>query len=373
MTGNARDAGWMRTALGLARRGLGRVWPNPAVGCVIVATGNGADEVIGRGRTADGGRPHAEAAALAEAGGRARGATVYVTLEPCVREGRAGPCTNALIAAGVARVVIAIEDPDPRVSGAGIAALTGAGIAVEVGCLSSEAAALNRGFLRRIATGRPMMTLKLAASLDGRIATGTGESRWITGPRARSEVHLLRAQSDAILVGAGTVRSDNPRLNVRDLGMADRCPVRVVVSGALSLPRDGNLAATASEAPLWLCHDVEAEEGRRKAWSDLGAELIEIPFQADGQLDLSAMMQRLGDRGITRVLCEGGGRLAAALIEDDLVDELVCYTAGLTLGGAAVPAIGDLEITALQLAPRFSLVDVSPIGPDMRSRWQRRQ
>jgi diaminohydroxyphosphoribosylaminopyrimidine deaminase/5-amino-6-(5-phosphoribosylamino)uracil reductase len=342
------------------------------VGCVIVPCGHGGAEWFGRGRTADGGGPHAEAAALAEAGERARGATVYVPLEPCVHAGRAGPCTEALIAAGVARAVVAIEDPDPRVGGAGIAALKEAGIDVEVGCLGSEATALNRGFLRRVATGRPMLTLKLAASLDGRIATGSGESRWITGPRARSEVHLLRAQSDAVLVGAGTVRSDNPRLNVRELGMSDHNPVRVVVSGALSLPRDGHLAETARESPLWLCHDAEAEDGRRNAWTELGAELIEIPFQADGQLDLSAMMQRLGDRGITRVLCEGGGRLAAALIEDDLVDELVCYTAGLVLGAAAVPAIGDLEITALQLAPRFSLVDVAAIGPDMRSRWQRR-
>ncbi|MFT3974786.1 MAG: bifunctional diaminohydroxyphosphoribosylaminopyrimidine deaminase/5-amino-6-(5-phosphoribosylamino)uracil reductase RibD [Amaricoccus sp.] len=368
MAGNARDAGWMRTALGLARRGLGRVWPNPAVGCVIVS----GNEVVGRGRTADGGRPHAEAAALAEAGGRARGATVYVTLEPCVREGRAGPCAEALISAGVARVVVAIEDPDPRVNGAGIAALRAAGIEVDLGCLAAEATALNRGFLRRVTAGRPMMTLKLAASLDGRIATATGESRWITGLRARVEVHLLRAQADAILVGAGTVRSDNPRLDVRELGMGDRSPVRVVVSGALSLPRDSHLAATAADVPLWLCHDVEAEASRRKAWAELGAELIEIPFQADGQLDLSAMMQRLGDRGITRVLCEGGGRLAAALIEDDLVDELVCYSAGLALGGSAVPAVGELGITALQLAPRFDLIDVAPIGPDMRSRWLRR-
>jgi diaminohydroxyphosphoribosylaminopyrimidine deaminase/5-amino-6-(5-phosphoribosylamino)uracil reductase len=217
-----------------------------------------------------------------------------------------------------------------------------------------------------------MLTLKLAASLDGRIATGTGESRWITGPRARAEVHLMRAQADAVLVGAGTVRSDDPRLDVRNLGLAAANPVRVVVSGALSLPRDGNLARTAGTVPLWLCHDVEASEERRAGWSELGAELIEIPYQPDGQLDLTAMMQRLGERGLTRVLCEGGARLAAALIEDDLVDEVVTYTAGLVLGGEAVPAVGPLEVAALQLAPRFRLVDVASGGPDVRSPRQRR-
>ncbi len=363
-----RDAGWMRVALGLAQRGLGRVWPNPAVGCVIVADGR----VVGRGRTADGGRPHAEALALAEAGESARGGTVYVTLEPCNHTGKTPPCTGALIAAGVKRVVIAVGDPDPRVDGAGIAALKAAGIEVEVGCLLDEAMAMNRGFLTRIGIGRPMVTLKLATSLDGRIATGTGESRWITGPRARSEVHLMRAQSDAVLVGAGTVRSDDPRLDVRNLGLSGANPVRVVVSGALSVPRDGKLAASARDVPLWLCHDVEASAERRHAWGELGADLLEIPLQADGQLDLSAMLQRLGDRGLTRVLCEGGARLAAALIEDDLVDEVVCYSAGLVLGAEAIPAVGPLEVSALQLAPRYRLLDSTPIGQDVRSRWRRR-
>ena len=328
--------------------------------------------MVGRGRTGAGGRPHAETVALAEAGERARGATAYVTLEPCAHTGATPPCAEALAAAGVARAVVAIEDPDPRVNGAGVEALRAAGVAVEVGCLAPEAVAINRGFLSRQATGRPMLTLKLAASLDGRIATGTGESRWITGPRARAEVHLMRAQTDAVLLGAGTVRSDDPRLNVRDLGMDDRRPVRVLVSGALSLPREGNIGRTAAEVPTWICHDPEADPGRRTAWEELGAELIEIPWQADGQLDLSAMMQRLGDRGLTRVLCEGGGRLAAALVEDDLVDEVVCYTAGLVLGAEAIPAVGGLEVAALQLAPRFRLIDATPVGPDLRSRWRRR-
>jgi diaminohydroxyphosphoribosylaminopyrimidine deaminase / 5-amino-6-(5-phosphoribosylamino)uracil reductase len=365
---SARDADFMRVALGLARRGLGRVWPNPAVGCVLVAEGR----VVGRGRTADGGRPHAETVALTQAGARARGATAYVTLEPCAHSGRTPPCAGTLIAAGVARVVVAAEDPDPRVNGAGIAALRDAGIAVETDCLAAEAVALNRGFLSRVASGRPMLTLKLATSLDGRIATGTGESRWITGPRARAEVHLMRAQSDAVLVGAGTVRSDDPQLNVRGLGIEDANPVRVVVSGALSLPRDGQLAATARTTPLWICHDQDATPARRTAWEELGAELIAVPYQPDGQLDLSAMMQRLGERGLTRVLCEGGGRLSAALVEADLVDEIVCYSAGVVLGAEAIPAVGPLEVEALQLAPRFSLVDAAPIGPDLRSRWRRR-
>jgi diaminohydroxyphosphoribosylaminopyrimidine deaminase / 5-amino-6-(5-phosphoribosylamino)uracil reductase len=363
-----KDAGFMRSALGLARRGLGRVWPNPAVGCILVRDGR----AVGRGRTADGGRPHAETVALAQAGPAARGATAYVTLEPCAHTAATPPCAEALIGAGIARAVIAIEDPDPRVAGRGVEMLRAAGIAVEVGCLAARAVDVNRGFLTRVTSGRPMVTLKLAASLDGRIATGSGESRWITGPQARGEVHLMRAQADAVLVGAGTVRTDNPRLDVRDLGIDRARPVRVVVTGGLTLPRDGHLGQTARDAPLWLCHHAEAEDGRREAWREAGAELIQIPFQADGQLDLSAMMQRLGERGLTRVMCEGGGRLSAALIEDGLVDEIVLYTAGLTLGDEAVAAVGAIEVEALQLAPRFRLIDVARVGPDVRSRWRRR-
>jgi diaminohydroxyphosphoribosylaminopyrimidine deaminase/5-amino-6-(5-phosphoribosylamino)uracil reductase len=216
-----------------------------------------------------------------------------------------------------------------------------------------------------------MLTLKLATSLDGRIATGTGESRWITGPRARREVHLMRAQADAVLVGAGTVRSDDPKLDVRELGLSEARPVRVVVTGSLALPRDGYLGQTAREVPLWLCHHHEADPARLKAWEEQGAEPIEVPFQADGQLDLSAMMQKLGERGLTRVVCEGGSRLAAALLEADQVDEIVCYAAGLVLGDDAVAAVGALEIEALQLAPRFRLVEAARIGPDVRSRWRR--
>lgn len=360
------DAGWMRVALGLARRGLGRVWPNPAVGCVLVRDGI----VVGRGHTADGGRPHAEARALAEAGGNARGATAYVTLEPCAHTGRTPPCTGALIAAGVARVVVAVGDPDPRVDGRGLAVLRAAGIEVDVGCLASEAAELNRGFLSRLTVGRPMLTLKLAGSLDGRIATATGDSQWITGPAARAAVHLMRGQADAILVGAGTARSDDPRLDVRGLGIDVR-PVRVVASAGLTLPRDGHLARTAGEAPVWLCHGPTAPAEARAAWTGFGATLIEVPELARGGLDLGAALRSLGARGVTRVLCEGGGQLAAALMQGELVDELVWHGAGVALGAAGLPAVGVMQPMPLAMAPRFRLVEVRAVGGDVCSRWRR--
>jgi diaminohydroxyphosphoribosylaminopyrimidine deaminase / 5-amino-6-(5-phosphoribosylamino)uracil reductase len=361
------DAGFMRVALGLARRGLGRVWPNPTVGCVIVQGGR----VVGRGHTANGGRPHGEFLALRQAGAAARGATAYISLEPCAHHGRTPPCADALAEAGIARAVIATGDPDPRVNGKGMARLREAGVAVEVGCLGEEAAELNRGFLLRVTTGRPMLTLKLATSIDGRIATRTGESRWITGPRARAEVHLMRAQSDAVLVGAGTVRSDNPRLDVRAVGIRSADPIRVAVSGGLNLARDSHLAETAREIPLWLCHHSEAEQSRQEAWREKGAELIEIPFQPDGQLDLSAMFQKLGDRGLTRVLCEGGGRLSAALLEAGLVDQVILYTAGIALGEEGIAAVGTVGVDALSLAPLFRLRSVDRIGADIRSIWSR--
>lgn len=362
-----RDAGFMRAALGLGRRALGRAWPNPAVGCVIVREGR----VVGRGRTGPGGRPHGETVALAAAGAAARGATAYVALEPCAHHGRTPPCTEALIAAGIARVVIPLIDPDPRVAGRGVAALEAAGIAVEIGCLAAEAAALNRGFLTRIGIGRPMLTLKLAQSLDGRIATATGESRWITGPLARRAVHLARAQADAVLVGARTARADDPMLDVRDIGLAAASPVRIVVAGGLSVPTTGRLAASAGTHPLWLCHHPEAAPARREAWTRAGATLIEVPFQPDGLMDLSAMMQALGARGLTRVLCEGGGTLAAALIAADLVDEIEVHGAGLALGAEGVPSVGPLAFPALAAAPRFRLAEFGRIGGDLRARWHR--
>lgn len=364
MTGR-NDRAHMAHALGLARRGLGRVWPNPAVGCVIVREGR----VVGRGWTQPGGRPHAETVALAQAGAAARGATAYVTLEPCAHHGRTPPCAAALIAAGVARVVSAIEDPDPRVAGRGHAMLRAAGIAVETGLLAAEAAELQRGFLTRIRFGRPMLTLKLATSLDGRIATAAGESRWITGPEARRRVHAMRAAHDAVLVGAGTARADDPALTVRDLG-TDHQPVRIVATRGLDLPLDGVLARTAREVPVWLLHGRSASPAARYAWQDRGVRLCETAERA-GALDPEAMLSALGAAGLTRVFCEGGGRLAAAFLAAGLVDALAVFSGGLALGADGRAGVGPLGLTALAEAPRFHLRSVERLGPDTLGLWSR--
>ena len=349
----------------LARRGLGQVWPNPSVGCVLVCDGR----VVGRGFTQPGGRPHAEAMALAQAGPAAKGATAYISLEPCAHHGKTPPCVDGLIKAGVARVVAPMRDPDPRVSGRGFTRLQEAGIKVETGCRVAEALELNRGFLMRHEIGRPMLTLKLATSMDGRIATASGESRWITGSQARRLAHLLRAEHDAILVGAGTARADDPMLDVRELGMDHRSPIRIVADGGLSLPLTGRLARSATETPLWLLHRRGVDAGRRKVWQDIGAELIEVPADETGALDMVHAFRLLADRGLTRVFCEGGGRLAATLLKAGLVDELVQAIAGKVLGADAIPAIGPLGLEQLAACPKFSLAGLHRAGPDMIARW----
>ncbi|MCZ4260396.1 bifunctional diaminohydroxyphosphoribosylaminopyrimidine deaminase/5-amino-6-(5-phosphoribosylamino)uracil reductase RibD [Limimaricola sp. G21655-S1] len=357
----ALDRRFMALALSLGRRGLGRVWPNPNVGCVIVRDGR----ILGRGRTADGGRPHAETQALAQAGAAARGATAYVTLEPCAHHGQTPPCADALVAAGLARVVVAAQDPDPRVAGRGIERLRAAGIAVETGLMEDEARRDLAGFLSRVERGRPFVTLKLASSLDGRIATGAGESRWITGPEARARVHMMRARHDAVMVGGGTARTDDPMLNVRGLGI-DRQPVRVVLSRRLDLPMDGALARSAREVPLWLCHGPEADAA---PWRALGAESLSCPISAR-QLDPAAVLQALGAAGLTRVFCEGGAGLAASLLGAGLVDELVLFTAGCAIGAEGTPALSAMGIGALAEAPRLRLAGLDRVGGDVMSVWR---
>jgi len=355
----------MRHALSLGARGLGRTWPNPAVGCVIVKSGR----VIGRGWTQDGGRPHAEVMALAQAGGAAKGATAYVTLEPCSHTGKTPPCARGLIDAGVARVVVALGDPDPRVDGRGLDMLRAAGITVEFGVLQDEAKAAQTGFLTRVTQGRPMVTLKLATSWDGRIATSTGESQWITGPQARRRVHAMRASHDAVMVGAGTARADDPSLTVRDLGI-DRQPVRVVLSRALDLPLTGHLARTAGEVPVWLIHGPRADVDLRRTWESLGARLFEVPLIA-GQLDPAAALAALGDAGLTRVFCEGGGALAASLLHADLADHVALFTAGLGIGADGTPSLGGLGLTRLAQASRYQVTHAEILGADALTHWRR--
>lgn len=352
----------MRHALALAARGLGRTWPNPAVGCVIVLDGR----VVGRGHTQPGGRPHAEVRALA--GINAVGATAYVTLEPCAHHGQTPPCASALIAAGVARVVTALTDPDPRVAGRGHAMLRAAGIAVTEQVLAAEAAVANAGFLKRVTQGVPFVTLKLATTIDGRIATQTGESRWITGALSRRATHAMRLNHDAVMVGSGTALADDPDLTVRDLGVGHQ-PVRIVIDSKLRHAPQSRLGQTAKAAPVWMCHSVAAPADRREAWQATGARLIECPGTVDGHIDLRAAMQVLGQAGLTRILCEGGAGLAAALIRAGLVDELAHFSAGALIGAEGTAAVGPLGIAALGDAPRLRQLSVQAIGQDTLTRW----
>jgi diaminohydroxyphosphoribosylaminopyrimidine deaminase / 5-amino-6-(5-phosphoribosylamino)uracil reductase len=364
---SAADLVHMRAALALARRGLGNVWPNPAVGCVLVEAGR----VVGRGWTRPGGRPHAETEALRRVGRRAHGAAAYVSLEPCSHRGQTPPCADALIAAGIGRVVAAIEDPDPRVAGRGIARLRAAGIAVEVGVGAAEAAEVNAGFFSRVQRGRPLVTLKLATSLDGRIAMPSGESRWISGTPARARAHLLRARHDAVMVGIGTVLADDPQLTSRLDGLGARSPVRVVVDRQLRIPPGARLIAEARAVPTWLLAAPSAEPARREALSQNGAEVIDVEAGAEG-LDLAAALAALGARGITRLLVEGGARLAAALLKARLVDRLAWFHAPLLIGGDGVPAVGALGIGALADAPGFARVSTETVGADLLTLFRTR-
>ncbi len=351
----------MRASLALARRGLGTVWPNPAVGCVIVDRGR----VVGRGWTQPGGRPHGETEALGRAGEAARGATAYVSLEPCCHWGRTPPCTDALIAAGMRRVVVALEDPDPRVAGAGVRQLRAAGLDVETGLCKAEAAEINAGFLCRLRNGRPLVTLKLATSLDGRIATGRGESQWITGSPARERAHALRAAHDAIMVGTGTVLADDPQLTCRLPGLAHRSPVRVVVDRHLRIPPTTRLISDARTVPTWVLTLPSADAARRQALQCAGATVIDIDPGSDGNGSLAAALAALGASGITRLLVEGGGHLAAAFARAGLIDRLVWVHAPILIGGDGIPAIAELGLEMLSEAPGFERLSTETVGDDV--------
>jgi diaminohydroxyphosphoribosylaminopyrimidine deaminase/5-amino-6-(5-phosphoribosylamino)uracil reductase len=360
----AEDARHMAHALALAARGLGNVWPNPAVGCVLVAGGR----VVGRGWTQPGGRPHAEVIALTHAGPAAQGATAYVTLEPCAHHGQTGPCAEALVAAGVGRVVSATTDPDPRVAGRGHAILRAAGITVTEGVLKPEAERLNEGFLSRIRDRVPHVTLKLAMSLDGRIANAAGVSKWVTGPAARARVQLMRATHDAVMVGIGTALADDPDLSVRDLPVP-RQPVRVVLDSHLRLPATSRLAITAATNPVWVVH----AEGVAVP-PDLAASavtLVPCPSDATGRLDITAALSLLATGGLTRILCEGGGGVAASLLDSGHATEIVAFTAGRAFGSSGTPATGPIRARHDLGAPDYRLDRVEAVGADLMHIWRR--
>ena len=363
------DRQHMAAALAVARRGLGNTWPNPAVGCVLVKDGR----VLARGWTQPGGRPHAEAEALARAGKAARGATAYVTLEPCSHWGRTPPCCDALIRAGVARVVVATGDPDPRVDGRGLQRLRDAGVIVELGLLGEEARAVNAGFARRITRGLPLVTLKLATTLDGRIATAGGESQWITGPAARREAHALRARHDAMLVGSGTVLADDPELTCRIPGMARVSLARVVADGRLRTPLASRLVATAREVPTWIATRTNQRPGVLAPYLAAGVRILPVPSARPGVaragLDLGALLGALAQRGVTRVLAEGGAGLAAGLLRGGFVNRLAWFHAPGIIGGDGLPAVQPLPLALLSAMPRFRRVASRPLGEDWLSEF----
>ena len=354
------DHSHMRAALALARRGWGSTWPNPSVGCVLVREGR----VVGRGHTAPGGRPHAETEALRRAGALARGATAYVTLEPCAHHGQTPPCAEALVAAGVIRVVIASPDPDPRVNGRGVGILRAAGVEVVEGVLAEEGEEVHAGFLSRVRRGRPLLTLKLATTLDGRIATRTGESQWITGTAARRAAHAMRGEHDAVLVGAGTVASDNPDLTCRIPGFSPRSLLRVVADSHLRTALTARVVMTAAAAPTAVLHRDGADPARLQAFRTAGVTLHAVPAASPG-VDLAAGLQVLGSMGVTRLLAEGGARIAAALLRLGLVDRIAWFHAPAVMGGDGLPAAAGFGADLLAALPRFHRVRATPIGEDM--------
>jgi len=365
------DHDFMTTALRLARRGLGNTWPNPAVGCVIVGTtGAGSTRVLGRGWTQPGGRPHAETVALEQArslfGADALvGAQAFVTLEPCSHTGRTPPCADALIQAGIGRVVVACEDPDERVSGSGLARLREAGIQVETGLCREDAEAVNAGFLTRAESGRPLVSLKTATTSDGRIATRTGASQWITGDAARAQAHLMRAAHDAIAVGSGTVAADNPGLTCRLPGMEQYSPVRVVFDSGLLISAETQLVATARDVPTWVACCAGEDSNRRDALESAGVKVLAVDATKDGRVVLTAALHALGQEGITRLMVEGGAQLSTALLRLGLVDRLHWFRAPSLIGGDGLPPFGDLGVTDMSEMPSFRLISSTPVGDDM--------
>ncbi len=364
ISAQAWDNRFMAAALAFGRRNIGQTWPNPAVGALVVRDAHTDPLIVGRGATEIGGRPHAETQALASAGDKAEGATLYVTLEPCPHHGSTAPCTDAILQARIARVVVALEDPNPTVGGKGIAALRAGGVKVELGVGREEASFAHAGHLRRIREGRPQVILKLAVSADGKSALEGRRPIMISGNASLAEAHMLRARNDAVLVAIGTVLSDDPLLNCRLPGMDDRTPVRVVLDGSLRTPMSSRLVKTAQQYPLWMIARTNAPVEPELMLAAAGADVMRVDAGPDGRIDLRAALVLLAARGITRLLVEGGPILSAALIKADLVDEAVVVRSLKTLGSKAVPAIEGMPLEALIHSPKLKTFERRAVGDD---------
>ena len=371
LSAEAWDERLMAAANSLGRRNLGQTFPNPAVGALVVRFESGQPVIVSRGYTAQGGRPHAETEALRIAGDAARGATTYVTLEPCAHHGKTPPCANAIISAGIARAVIAVEDPNPEVRGKGTAMLRAAGIDVTLGVGAKEAAVVHAGHFRRMLDGRPHLILKIAVSADGKTGLAGRRPAEISCETSRAEAHMMRANSDAILVGSGTVLADDPMLTCRLPGMKERSPIRIVLDGKLRLPITSHLVRTAREVPLWLITTDDAPVETERVLVAAGITVLRAPAR-DGRVDLKASLKRLGERGITRVLVEGGPILSSMLLRDDLVDEAIVVRSERTLGAGAIDALEGMPLGALTESPRLEIIDQRMAGADRLTHYFRR-
>ncbi|MDX2264526.1 MAG: bifunctional diaminohydroxyphosphoribosylaminopyrimidine deaminase/5-amino-6-(5-phosphoribosylamino)uracil reductase RibD [Hyphomicrobiales bacterium] len=360
-------ASFERLALSLAKRGLGQTWPNPSVGAAIVSSDG--REIVGEGFTGQGGRPHAEAIALAAAGERARGASMYVTLEPCAHHGMTPPCSDAIVAAGVTRVVYGVVDPDPRVSGAGLARLEANGVSVRQGAFSDEAAWINLGHTLRITHGRPFVQLKLAVGCDGKVPAGDGAPVWVTCEASREYAHRLRAEADAIAVGSGTIAADDPQLTCRLPGLFHRSPVRVVFSSRADVPTSARLFRDIESVPVWIVAGAEAARGA-SALRKAGAMVIEAPAPG-GRLAIGPSLEALAGHGLTRLFVEGGPALAGAFLDAGLVDELFIFKAAKAAGPAGLAPFGGAGLERLDALPQFRLVGERRVEGDVILTYRR--
>ena len=360
----AADERFMALAFALGRRGLGNTWPNPAVGAVVVKDG----VILGRGWTQPGGRPHAETEALKQAGRAARGATLYATLEPCSHHGKTPPCTDAIIRAGIARVISAMDDPNPEVAGQGLAKLRDRKIAIESGLGAEAAKRAHIGHITRMTQGRPHVMLKLALSADGKIGAAGRKPIAITGSEARERVFQMRAMNDAILVGMGTVLSDDPALTCRLPGMMERSPVRILLDARLRVPISTGVVGTAHDAPTWIFGDTKASAMGEEVLRAKGVEVFRVESE-DGRLDLPAVLKVLAERGITRLMVEGGSTVAASFVKADLVDEAALFRAPKQIGPNGIDALDKMPLTAL--TSRLKRVTTEQVGADTLELYER--